>query len=60
MIDPDELDAITEAVLAEKAEIFSLSVAPGFVLELAYDGCGLSAATWGAGSSWRVADIGEA
>ncbi|WP_437935268.1 hypothetical protein [Sorangium sp. So ce341] len=34
--------------------------APGFVLELAYDGCGLFAATWRAGSWWRAAEIGEA
>ncbi|WP_438006246.1 hypothetical protein WME89_47840 [Sorangium sp. So ce321] len=45
MIDPDELDAIAEAVLAEEGETFSLPVAPGFVLELAYDSSGLFAAT---------------
>ncbi|XXX74121.1 hypothetical protein WMF30_41390 [Sorangium sp. So ce134] len=50
MIDPDELDAIEEAVLAEEDETFSLPSAPGLVLELAYDGCGLFAATWRAGS----------
>ncbi|WP_437619823.1 hypothetical protein [Sorangium sp. So ce1151] len=46
MIDPDELDAIAEAVLAEEGETFSLPVAPGLVLELAYDSSGLFAATW--------------
>lgn len=29
MIDPDELDAIAEAVLAEEDQTFSLPVAPG-------------------------------
>ncbi|KYF85341.1 hypothetical protein BE17_39575 [Sorangium cellulosum] len=60
MIDPDELDAIAEAVLAEEAETLALSVAPGVVLELAYDGCGLFDATWPAGSWWRAVEIGEA
>jgi hypothetical protein len=32
MIDPDELDAIEEAVLVEEDETFSLPVAPGLVL----------------------------
>ncbi|WP_437625986.1 hypothetical protein [Sorangium sp. So ce1151] len=60
MIDPDELDAIAEAVRAEEDETFSLPVAPGLVLELAYDGFGLFAATWRAGSWWRAAGLGEA
>ncbi|WP_437285624.1 hypothetical protein [Sorangium sp. So ce406] len=60
MIDPDELDAIAEAVLAEEDETLFLPVAPGLVLELAYDGCGLFAATWRAGSWWRAVEIGEA
>ncbi|WP_438026380.1 hypothetical protein [Sorangium sp. So ce233] len=59
MIDPDELDAIAEAVLAEEDETLSLPVAPGLVLELACDGCGLFAATWRAGAWWRAAEIGE-
>lgn len=37
----------------------SLPVAPGFVLELAYDSSGLFAATWRAGPWWRVAEIGR-
>ncbi|WP_437567920.1 hypothetical protein [Sorangium sp. So ce542] len=60
MIDPAELDAIEEAVLAEEDKTLSLPVAPGLVLELAYDGSGLFAATWRAGSWWRAAEIGEA
>ncbi|AGP39448.1 hypothetical protein [Sorangium cellulosum] len=60
MIDPDELDAIAEAVLAEEDETLSLSVATGLVLELAYDSSGLFAATWRAGSWWRAAEIREA
>ncbi|WP_437752158.1 hypothetical protein [Sorangium sp. So ce1389] len=60
MIDPDELDAIAEAVLAEEDETLAVSVAPGLVLEFAYDGCGLFAATWRAGSWWRAAEIGGA
>ncbi|WP_437587911.1 hypothetical protein [Sorangium sp. So ce1000] len=59
MIDPDELDAIAEAVLAEDDETLSLPVVPGLVLELAYDGCGLFVATWQAGSWWRVVEIRE-
>ena len=54
MIDPDELDAIAEAVLAEEDEALSLPIAPGLVLELAYDGCGLFASTWRAGSWQRM------
>ncbi|WP_437653339.1 hypothetical protein [Sorangium sp. So ce1182] len=54
MIDPDELDAIAAAGLADEAEILSLTVAPGLVLELAYDDSGLFAATWRAGSWWRA------
>ncbi|MGK3990209.1 hypothetical protein WME99_44610 [Sorangium sp. So ce136] len=44
----DDLDAIAEGVLAEEAETLSLPVAPvapGHVLELAYDNCGLFTAT---------------
>ncbi|WP_437309600.1 hypothetical protein [Sorangium sp. So ce388] len=54
MIDPDELDAIAEAVLAEEDKTLSLPVAPDLVLELAYDGCGVFAATSRAGSWWRT------
>ncbi|WP_437969198.1 iron-containing redox enzyme family protein [Sorangium sp. So ce260] len=43
--------------LAEKAEAFSLPVAPGLVLELAYDSSGLFAATWRAWSWWQVIEI---
>ncbi|WP_437721829.1 hypothetical protein [Sorangium sp. So ce861] len=60
MLDPDELNAIAEAVLAEEDETLSLPVAPGLVLELVYDNSGLFAATWRAGSWWRAAEIGEA
>ncbi|WP_437338484.1 hypothetical protein [Sorangium sp. So ce394] len=61
MIDPDELAAIAEAVLAEEDETFSLLVAPGLVLEFAYDSAELFAATWRAGSWWwRSVEIGEA
>ncbi|WP_437721791.1 hypothetical protein [Sorangium sp. So ce861] len=56
----DRLDAAEEAVLADEAEAFSLPVAPGLALELAYDSCGLFAATWRARSWWRAAEIGEA
>ncbi|WP_437648313.1 hypothetical protein [Sorangium sp. So ce362] len=45
MIAPDELDAIAEAALAEDVETLSLPVAPGLMLELAYDSCGLFVAT---------------
>ncbi|WP_437279696.1 hypothetical protein WME90_03825 [Sorangium sp. So ce375] len=37
-----------------------LAVVPGLVLELAYDSSGLFAATWRAGSWWRVVEIGKA
>ncbi|XXT21021.1 hypothetical protein WME94_05555 [Sorangium sp. So ce429] len=63
MIDADDLDVFAEAVLAEEAETLSLPfapVAPGLVLELAYDSCGLFAATWRSGSRWRAVGIGEA
>ncbi|KYF93955.1 hypothetical protein BE17_39030 [Sorangium cellulosum] len=40
MLDPDELDAIAEAVLAEEDDTSALSVAPGLVLELTYDSRG--------------------
>ncbi|WP_437793038.1 hypothetical protein [Sorangium sp. So ce693] len=60
MTDPDELDAVAEAVLAKQAETLSLPVAPGLVLELAYDSSGLFAATWRAGPWWRAVEIGEA
>ncbi|WP_438005460.1 hypothetical protein WME89_43180 [Sorangium sp. So ce321] len=60
MIDPDDLAAIAEAALAEDVETLALSVAPGLVLELAYDGFGLFAATWRAGSWWRAVEFGEA
>ncbi|MGK3985478.1 hypothetical protein WME99_20700 [Sorangium sp. So ce136] len=60
MIDPDELDAIAEAVLAEEDKTSFQPVAPGLVLELAYDRSGLFAATWRAGSWWRMVEIGEA
>ncbi|WP_437819480.1 hypothetical protein [Sorangium sp. So ce1078] len=35
-------------------------VTAGLVMELAYDGCGLFAASWRVGSWWRVVEIGEA
>ncbi|MGK4002727.1 hypothetical protein WMF31_08900 [Sorangium sp. So ce1036] len=60
LIDPDDLAAIADAALAEEDETLSLLVAPGLVLELAYDRCGPFAATWRTGSWWRAAEIGEA
>ncbi|WP_437513043.1 hypothetical protein [Sorangium sp. So ce1099] len=50
MIDPDELYAVAEAVLAEEDETLSLTVALGLVLELASDSSGPFAATSRAGS----------
>ncbi|WP_437763731.1 hypothetical protein WMF27_39350 [Sorangium sp. So ce281] len=40
--------------------LLSLPIAPGLLLELAYDSSGLFAATWRAGPLWRAAEIGEA